>query len=239
MRTCDPELLALASSAFCTEREKHQLNPQSIHADLGQGQLHVDFEYDVCGPGQGLQRRHHFPDQVGHLASAALGLSMIEQASNPANPLPRIQSFGIDLLKYVSRPGYHRFGAIQEPIAGLAECGDRAERLVELMRNATRHFRQRGDAREFHEPVENGLRSRRVTFEFVQLSPFEAPLSLKVCYKTGPWKDSLQFARYRGSSSLGVPEEICALPLGDHHRPDEADSTLVVILIIAPPRPLH
>jgi hypothetical protein len=129
------------------EREEDQLYPQSVHANLRQRRLHLNSELDFGCPSQGLQGGDEFRDEIGNLAFAAAGFGMIEQLSDSTDSLPRIQSFRVDLLKYLSRPGYQRFGAVQEPIAGLTESRDRPEGLVELMRDTAGHFRQRGDAR--------------------------------------------------------------------------------------------
>ena len=68
------------------------------------------------GPVSGLERPEvdfdQFSDEFGHLTPDALGLRVIKQASNPANPLPGIQSFRIDLLKHLARARHERFGAV-------------------------------------------------------------------------------------------------------------------------------
>jgi hypothetical protein len=77
---------------------------------------------------------------------------MIEQRQSDVSPL-RVQGFGIDLLKHVSRPGYRGFGSVQELIAGLAECGIAA--AVDSW--AMPLLRQRS-GRRLHEPVKNCFR---------------------------------------------------------------------------------
>ncbi len=59
-----------------------------------------------------LQCRHQLPDEFGHLAPDTRWLRMIEQASNPANPLPGVPRFCGDMLKDLARARDERFGAV-------------------------------------------------------------------------------------------------------------------------------
>lgn len=163
---------------------------------------------------QCMQYRKQLPDEFGHLAPDAGWFRMIEQASNPANPLPGVQGFRIDLLKDLARAQHERFGAVQESIACLTERGDCAERLVNLMRNAARHLCQRRNPREFQQPVEDTLRPCRIAFEFVQMPPFRGLLSL--C-KLPPWEDSREVCPISRAYSLaGFRNKLRPPPMG--HR---------------------
>ena len=96
---------------------------------------------------QQVQNRHEFRDDFGEIASVTGGTVTIEQAANATNSLTCIERFIADVLKHLGGRLDHRFRAVEHALAGLRKGRDGADRLIQFVRNATRHFFQRGDPR--------------------------------------------------------------------------------------------
>ena len=66
----------------------------------------------------------------------------IEQAANPTNSLTCIERFMTYVLKHLGGGLNHWFGPVEHAFTGLCKGRDGADRLIQFVRNSTRHFFQ-------------------------------------------------------------------------------------------------
>jgi DnaK suppressor protein len=75
----------------------------------------------------------------------------VEQAADAPNTFTGVQGLLTDVLQDFGSRLHHGLGPIEHPLSGLRKGRNGADWLIELVGHATRHFLQRGHARDLHE----------------------------------------------------------------------------------------
>ena len=111
---------------------------------------------------------------------------LIEKAPDAANALAGAQGLRTDVAKNLEGSLYERLRPIQQPLAGLGKRSDRAERLVQLVRNAARHLGKRRDPGNLHQLIENGLRTDQIRLPLAQWMPYFVAYPLAIARAIPP-----------------------------------------------------
>ena len=130
------------------------LNAQSIDRHIRQIRLRRERELGAARPRQQLENRHELADHVADLTFDVPVRLPVEQTADAADALPGIQRFLADVLQDLGGRLNHGLRPIEHALGGLGERRNRADRLIELVRDAAGHFLQRRNARDLQQPLQ-------------------------------------------------------------------------------------
>jgi len=130
------------------------LNSSAIDQQIGQGALGTNAHHPIGSEREPIQHGAQLFDEVGHLAQAAVGRAMLEQATNALDTFTCAERLLADLPENVQGPIHHRFRPIQHAFAGLGKGRYGPKRLIELMSDPARHLGECRRAGDLHQSMQ-------------------------------------------------------------------------------------